>query len=767
MGSVEEIIIRDVKDAQEWLNYKFEGNHLWVHVDTDGVAGYNTMVAFVRALQILLGIDVDGGFGNGTKNAFNAFFPDGLGENTNLDSTGRTIVALVNLALLCRIEVSNTDDIYKFSSDTRQGITSTMNQLGIENFTGNLSAREVKALFTSDAYYLVDGGDSTTREIQQEINRKYSNMLDKYIPTNGIYDRNMNTALIKMIQYEIGAEVDGGWGEGTMSSLPVLGPSSSRTELVYILQYLLYLNGFNPNGFDGGFGNGVTTALKDFQSLMRLDVDGYCGRQAWAALVVSCGDTTRSSNASDTRFEMTDERLQYLKRNNYQAVGRYLTGGDFKELRIGEADKIIKNGIQLFPIFQESGTDLTYFTEDRGKSDAKNAVKAARKKGIPGDNIIYFAVDTDPLDDEIEEYIKPYFKGISENISKAYRVGIYGTRNVCNKVIESGYAETCFVSDMSYGYSGNMGFKIPRNWNLDQFKELSNINTGSTTMDLDKVTYSGKYPLVTYIYDSIFNYMFNIKSLEIMYKEYKEKKLEKYDSKDILLGATNFLRSFKYGKIEWYLASLDPINYDFIEYVKTNNPQLFDKLEKYASSDSLALRDGIGGLVDIGHLAATIEGYAATNLAPDFWFGWGGDLATLMNDVDEKYKDDKSHTHLELAKKLIGDRSRFGYMDICTDADAIKIAEKLKEPKGNTPLSDAINDYYNNDSELRISYYLKDFNNVDLDLNNLKEVILSKMSGVFENWILVPMLGKQPTYESKYYCCEAFAQYIIDNYPII
>ena len=74
MGSVEEIIVRDVQDAQEWLNYKFGGNQKWVPIDTDGIAGYNTMVSFVRALQILLGIDVDGGFGNGTKMHLMLFF---------------------------------------------------------------------------------------------------------------------------------------------------------------------------------------------------------------------------------------------------------------------------------------------------------------------------------------------------------------------------------------------------------------------------------------------------------------------------------------------------------------------------------------------------------------------------------------------------------------------------------------------------------------------------------------------------------------------
>ena len=164
----------NVKDAQKWLNEQFDGSAGWVHIDEDGVAGYNTMVGFVRALQILLRIDVDGGFGNGTKQAYNNLFGDGLSEINNADNnfTVKMVISLVNLALLCRIEVSNTDDISVFSEATRQGIISTMAQLGIDNYTGGLRAREIKALFTSDAYYLISNGDATTREIQQAINLK-------------------------------------------------------------------------------------------------------------------------------------------------------------------------------------------------------------------------------------------------------------------------------------------------------------------------------------------------------------------------------------------------------------------------------------------------------------------------------------------------------------------------------------------------------------------------------------------------------------------
>ena len=470
----------NVKDAQKWLNEQFDGSAGWVHIDEDGVAGYNTMVGFVRALQILLRIDVDGGFGNGTKQAYNNLFGDGLSEINNADNnfTVKMVISLVNLALLCRIEVSNTDDISVFSEATRQGITSTMSQLGIDNYTGGLRAREIKALFTSDAYYLISNGDATTREIQQAINRKYSDMLDNYIATNGLYDRNMNTALIKMIQYEIGTDVDGGWGEGTMSSLPVLGPGSTRTNLVYILQYLLYLNGFDPNGFDGGFGNGVTTALKNFQSLMTLDVDGYCGRQAWSALVVSCGDTTRSANACDTCFEITAARAQLLKNNGFEVIGRYLTGyiseDKPKALQEGELETILNSGLKVFLIYQENNRKIEDFSFASGKSAGLLASEAAMHKRIPKGTVIYFAVDMDVYEDQIDDSIIPFFKGINASIREDYRVGIYGPRLVCTRISEAGLSVSSFVADMSSGYSRNVGQKIPSDGNYDQFKEISN-----------------------------------------------------------------------------------------------------------------------------------------------------------------------------------------------------------------------------------------------------------------------------------------------------
>ena len=75
---------------------------------------------------------------------------------------------------------------------------------------------------------------------------------------------------------------------------------------------------------------------------------------------------------------------------------------------------------------------------------------------------------------------------------KNFRIGIYASRYICTCISNYGYALSSFVADMSRGYSGNLGYKIPNNWAFDQFNEykFSYING---TFDLDKVAYSGRY----------------------------------------------------------------------------------------------------------------------------------------------------------------------------------------------------------------------------------------------------------------------------------
>ncbi|KHD13941.1 hypothetical protein [Clostridium butyricum] len=40
-----------------------------------------------------------------------------------------------------------------------------------------------------------------------------------------------------------------------------------------------------------------------------------------------------------------------------------------------------------------------------------------------------------------------------------------------------------------------------------------------------------------------------------------------------------------------------------------------------------------GSPVKLAHLAATTSGYISSHVVPDFWIGWGGDLAIAMVDT--------------------------------------------------------------------------------------------------------------------------------------
>lgn len=155
---------------------------------------------------------------------------------------------------------------------------------------------------------------------------------------------------------------------------------------------------------------------------------------------------------------------------------------------ITKLDRIVKHGLKYFPIFQEYSTKLEHFTPETGARHAQEAVKAAQRLGIP-QTVIYFAVDYDATDPEVTAAIIPYFKAVHENILGGYKAGIYASRNICARVCDAGYAVSSFVSDMSTGFSGNLGFPIPDNWNYDQFIEISGYHG---KWDLDRVAYSGR-----------------------------------------------------------------------------------------------------------------------------------------------------------------------------------------------------------------------------------------------------------------------------------
>ncbi|WP_198042663.1 glycoside hydrolase domain-containing protein [Oceanobacillus sp. AG] len=126
----------------------------------------------------------------------------------------------------------------------------------------------------------------------------------------------------------------------------------------------------------------------------------------------------------------------------------------------------------------------------------------AYELGFPPGTTIYFAVDYDAYDFEVQNNIIPYMASIRRVFDahratgRDYKVGVYGARNTCIQCMthSSVRADHSFVANMSTGFSGNLGFPMPTNWSFGQFYETdiySNINGTNVSLRIDKNDYSG------------------------------------------------------------------------------------------------------------------------------------------------------------------------------------------------------------------------------------------------------------------------------------
>lgn len=506
-----------VLKTQEFLNAMYGHDSRYNVVEENGLTGWKTIYALTRALQIELGItETADSFGPTSQSLFSARFPMGVIQQEPDDDSPSNINAIIQGALWCKGYSTGASGItLNFYSGTGNAVIKLKTDAGLENPNSNVTLNVMAALLSMNQYVQISDGNSIIREIQQGLNRKYLDYIG-LSPCDGLYGRDMNKALITALQAVEGYSVDeatGNFGDGTKDKLPLLPDTDgilseqTREEATDLVKYALVCNGYNISLSNSEWDSELIQAIIEFQKDIAINQTGKVDVDTWMSLMISKGNPDRAAIACDTRFEMTDANIEKLKAQGYKIVGRYLTGTEFKVLRKGEPERIINAGMELFPIFQESTTDITYFTEERGVLDYFLATNAAYNFGIPEGSIIYFAVDLDAQNTDIRDYILPYFSGVASAVEKPYKIGVYGTRNVCTQVGNMNYAVASFVSNMSSGFSGNMGFKMPDNWSFDQFAEISI----DADLDIDKDGYSGKFEVVKEI-------VYAINSLEEAYK---------------------------------------------------------------------------------------------------------------------------------------------------------------------------------------------------------------------------------------------------------
>jgi peptidoglycan hydrolase-like protein with peptidoglycan-binding domain len=499
--------------VQNYINTTYAGTPVG-QVEVTGRTGWPTMYALTRALQRELGItQLSSTFGPGTVSALDAYGAIGLFEDTKTsddsaaDTKRKRINNIIRAGLFAKgYNGGNGVLDGTYSTTTIAAVKALRTDMGLAAGDGKMTSKVLKALLTMDAYVLVDGGSSQIRAIQRTLNGRYLNRANFYVlPADGYYSRSVQNALMYAIQYEIGmadGTANGNFGPGTQSGIRTLGnigigdsDAASGNFLVHLFQAALTFNGF-PVPFDGVFSQATSGAVTNFQSFSALGVSGRGNFQTWASLLVSTGDVNRPGTAADTIRTITPERALTLVANGYQTVGRYLTNSPVadpldKNIKPGEIQTIFDAGLTIVPIFQEGGDYLDYFTNSRGLYAGQKAYEAARGYGFRPGTTIYFAVDFDAVEDQVLSNVVPYFEGIKSAIGNFYRIGVYGARNTCSIVSTRGLAELSYVSDMSTGYSGNLGFKLPDNWAFDQILEYE-IGSGLGGVNIDKNIKSGR-----------------------------------------------------------------------------------------------------------------------------------------------------------------------------------------------------------------------------------------------------------------------------------
>lgn len=144
------------------------------------------------------------------------------------------------------------------------------------------------------------------------------------------------------------------------------------------------------------------------------------------------------------------------------------------------------------------GTPARGLSTVRQAAAATNAYQAATALGLPFGTVIYFSVDYDATDDDMASAIIPHFQGIQASMNSIggpqYAVGVYGTRNTCSTLYAQGLATRSFASDMSTGYSGNLGFPLPDNWAFDQIATITLDDGESDSVEIDNDLVSGWDP---------------------------------------------------------------------------------------------------------------------------------------------------------------------------------------------------------------------------------------------------------------------------------
>ena len=160
--------------------------------------------------------------------------------------------------------------------------------------------------------------------------------------------------------------------------------------------------------------------------------------------------------------------LPILKEQGYTFVVRYYSlAANSKRMSVKESTAIWQAGLKRVVVYQNKHNSYEKFSAEIAQRDASDAISQAKEKGHQS-GIIYFAVDYDASESEIDGNITEHFRVLQKTLSPfSYGVGVYGSTLVCKKLKEKNIAVSTWVSNAT-GWGFGTSFD---DWNIQQLPE--------------------------------------------------------------------------------------------------------------------------------------------------------------------------------------------------------------------------------------------------------------------------------------------------------
>lgn len=186
----------------------------------------------------------------------------------------------------------------------------------------------------------------------------------------------------------------------------------------------------------------------------------------------------------DTRTDLTAYAAELRSAHGIDFAMRYYSRTPSKNLGRNEAAALSAAGLQIGVVWETAGIQDSFFNAAQGQKDGQGALDLAAQIGQPAGSAIYFAVDYNASQVELNGPVSDYFRAVNALLIPAgYQIGAYGSGACCETLKESKLATLGWLSQ-STSFLGSREYAADKRYNLIQ-KLGSSIQVGKEALSVD------------------------------------------------------------------------------------------------------------------------------------------------------------------------------------------------------------------------------------------------------------------------------------------